>query len=199
MTIHFYGLNTVRLQDGGVSILIDPNEETKGALRSGSDVILFSAKNSELKKSSNFTVDSAGEYEVKGVFIYAFNPQAEPGKLAYVVDMEGIKTAWLGRLKGAQFSEAELEHLKNADIILLPVGGGDGYSAKQAMAAVNDFEPRVVVPINYQTPGIKAQLESVEAFRKEAGNKFETVDKLKINKKDLPEEETRFVLIEPAV
>jgi len=197
MTIYFYGLNTVRLQDGGVSILLDPTEETKASLRTQNDIILLSSKNEDLKKDNSFVIDAAGEYEVKGVFIYAFNPEKESDKLAYVVEMEGMKMAHLGHLKITDFSEKDLERLENADILLMPVGGDDGYTAKQAMSVINEFEPRMVVPINYATPGLKGKVEGIEAFKKEAGAQFETIDKLKINKKDLPEEETRFVIIEP--
>ena len=197
MTIYFYGLNTVRLQDGGVSILFDPAEETKASLRTQNDIILLSAKNEELKKNGSFVIDAAGEYEVKGVFIYAFNPEKESDKLAYVIEMEGMKMAHLGHLRVTDFSERDLERLENADILLLPVGGEDGYTAKQAMSVVNQFEPRMVIPINYAVPGLKAKLEGLEGFKKEAGAQFEAADKLKLAKKDLPEEETRFIIIEP--
>lgn len=199
MTIYFYGLNTVRLQDGGVSILIDPSEETKASLRSQNEIILLSGKNEDLKKNGSFVIDAPGEYEVKGIFIYAFNPAKEPGKMAYVVEMEGIKIAHLGHLQETAFSETDLEKLEDADILLVPVGGEDGYQAKQAVTVINALEPRLVVPINYQTAGLKGKLTGVEVFKKEAGANFETVDKLKINKKDLPEEETRYVIVEAQV
>lgn len=197
MTIYFYGLNTIRLQDGGVSVLLDPTEETKGSLRTQNDLILLSSKSEDLKKDSSFMIDAPGEYEAKGIFVYAFNPEKELDKLAYVVEMEGMKIAHLGHLKVTDFSEKDLERLENADILLIPIGGEDGYTAKQAMSVINQFEPKMVIPVNYATTGIKAGLESLETFKKEAGAQFETVDKLKINKKDLPEEETRFVVIEP--
>lgn len=199
MTIYFYGLNTIRLQDGGVSVLIDPTEETKASLRTQNDIILLSGKNEEIKKNGSFVIDAPGEYEVKGIFIYAFNPAKEPGKLAYVVAMEGVKIAHLGHLQETGFTETDLEKLEDADILLVPVGGEDGYTAKQAVTVVNQLEPRMVVPINYQTPGFKNKLEAIEVFKKEAGANFETVDKLKISKKDLPEEETRYVVVEPQI
>jgi len=196
MTIYFYGLNTIRLQDGGVSVLLDPVEETKASLRTQNDLILLSAKNEEIKKNGSFVINAPGEYEVKGIFVYAFNPEKEADKLVYVVEMEGMKMAHLGGLKVTDFSEKDLERLGNADILLISVGGENGYTAKQAVNVVNQFEPRIVVPINYAIPDLKVKRESLEVFKKESGAQFETTDKFKIAKKDLPEEKTHFVIIE---
>ena len=110
--------------------------------------------------------------------------------------MEGMKMAHLGGLKVTDFSEKDLERLGNADILLISVGGENGYTAKQAVNVVNQFEPRIVVPINYAIPDLKVKRESLEVFKKESGAQFETTDKFKIAKKDLPEEKTHFVIIE---
>jgi hypothetical protein len=45
--------------------------------------------------------------------------------------------------------------------------------------------------------GLKVTADPLEKFLKEMGNKHETVDKLTIKKKDLPEENTKVIVIEP--
>lgn len=198
MNINYFGLNTARLIDGGVSVLLFPEEATKESLRSQNDIILLAEENEALKKSNSFIISAAGEYEIKGVIVYAFNPEAEPDKLVYLVDIEGMKVVHLGFLTKDDFSENDLEKFENADILLLPVGGITGLNAKQAMKVVSELEPRVVIPVNYQTSNIKSKLNDLELFKKECGSELESTDKLKINKKDLPEEDTKFFAISPS-
>ena len=133
----------------------------------------------------------------KGLFHYQIKATLI-NKQTGLIEAEGIRLAHLGSVKQAKFSQAQLERLDNVDILFLPVGGGDGLSSKQAAEVISALEPRLVVPMNYQIPGLKFKLENLEDFKKEVGGNFETVDKLKISKKDLPEEETRLVVIEPS-
>jgi hypothetical protein len=44
--------------------------------------------------------------------------------------------------------------------------------------------------------GLKINLETNEKFLKQLGNKFETLDKLVIKKKDLPEEGMKVIVLE---
>jgi len=200
MIINWYGLSCFRLQNNGTSLLIDPLPEASGLKmpRMQNDITLFTQAGLD-KKASGFAISSPGEYEVKSIFIYGLaGENGEAGKIIYLIEAEGIRLAHLGSVKQAKFSQAQLERLDNVDILFLPVGGGDGLSSKQAAEVISALEPRLVVPMNYQIPGLKFKLENLEDFKKEVGGNFETVDKLKISKKDLPEEETRLVVIEPS-
>lgn len=183
-------------------MLFDPFESNSGLKlpRMQNDITLFSQEQAKIKKDSSFVISSPGEYEIKEVFIYGISATFEEGegkKIIYLVEHEGIRLAHLGQLNQVKLSEGQLETLEGVDILMVPVGNGNALSAKQAMEIISQLEPRVVVPMNYQLPGLKVKLDSLDKFKKEVGAKFETVDKLKISRKDLPEEETRFVVIEP--
>ena len=204
MNIFYYGLSCFRIQNGDLSLLINPYEEASGLKlpRQQNDVILYSEHQDYLpKKENNLIVDTPGEYEVKGVFIYGLraNGEAGPGgQVVYLIEMEGISLVYLGNIKKSEFPASQLERLEDADILMAPVGGGESLSAKQATELVSELDPRLVIPMNYHLPGLKAKLEPLDKFKKEVGAKFETVDKLKISKKDLPAEETKFVEIDLA-
>ena len=60
----------------------------------------------------------------------------------------------------------------------VPVGGDEALDAKKASQLVAEIEPRVVIPLG----------GNVENFLKEMGSKAQRQDKLKITKKDLPQE-----------
>ncbi|HLC64054.1 MAG TPA: MBL fold metallo-hydrolase [Patescibacteria group bacterium] len=201
MVLNWYGLTTFRLQENGLAMLFDPADEKSGLKipRMQNDITLFSHP-SGFRKDSSFVINSPGEYEIKGAFIYGIPTNGEVGtdKIIYLIEINGVRLAHLGSLKQSKLSPGQLEKLEGVDILLLPVGGGEALTAKQATEVISQLEPRVVVPMNYKTPGVKVKLDGLEAFKKEIGVKFESVDKLKISQKDLPEEETRFVVIEPS-
>jgi L-ascorbate metabolism protein UlaG (beta-lactamase superfamily) len=87
--------------------------------------------------------------------------------------------------------------LEDVDVLLVPVGEGSVLTGKQAVEAVTQLSPRIVVPMHYALPGLKTKYDPVEKFLKEMGaGKPEHTSKLKIMKKDLPAEETRVIIID---
>jgi len=51
--------------------------------------------------------------------------------------------------------------------------------------------------MNYKIPGLKLDIDTADKFIKAMGGKAETFDKLKISKKDLPQEETKLIILKP--
>jgi L-ascorbate metabolism protein UlaG (beta-lactamase superfamily) len=85
--------------------------------------------------------------------------------------------------------------LAGVDILMIPVGGNDSLDAKKAVEVVSQIEPRIVIPMHYAATGIKVALDSVEKFIKELGIKPREEEKLKISKKDLPQEDMELVIL----
>lgn len=149
-----------------------------------------------------FLIDGPGEYEVKGVFVYGLEAyhdnkrgQERGGITMYSLAAEGISLAHLGDLGQTELTSEQMEHLEGTDIVLLPVGGTYTIDAKQAAQIVAQIEPRLIIPMHYRLPGLKTDLQEVDKFVKEMGMKAETLDKLKITKKDLPSDESRLVIL----
>jgi L-ascorbate metabolism protein UlaG (beta-lactamase superfamily) len=198
MIINYLGLSAFRLQINGTSILLDPPAEASGLKlsRMQNDIVIYSQAGIGDKKDKSFVIDLAGEYEVKEIFIYGL--ETEDGRLIYLIETENMRLVHLGGLSQVKLTPEQLERLEGADVLFVPVGGGDSLTAKQAAELVNQLEPRLVIPMNYKIPGVKLKLDSLDDFKKEMGGKFETTDKLKLARKDLPEEETNFIIINPA-
>lgn len=197
MTILYYGLNCFRLQANGWSLLIDPFDDQAGLKlpRMQNDILLLSQAEGLAKKSGEKTmiISGPGEYEIQGCFVYGL--PAAYNQTIYLIEAEGIKIVYLGLLQKEKLNEEQLEKLEEADILLVPIGGGQSLNSEQAASLVNDLEPRIVIPMHYQLPGLKLKLEGLEKFKKELGAKTEEVDKLKIAKKELPQEEIRLVVL----
>jgi L-ascorbate metabolism protein UlaG (beta-lactamase superfamily) len=81
------------------------------------------------------------------------------------------------------------------DILFVPVGGKYTLDAEGAMKIINKIEPRIVIPMHYEIDGLKMDLDSVDKFVKEMGVAAENLDVLKIEKKDLPVEGMRLIIL----
>ncbi len=179
--------------------------------------------NAEAVAKPELVIDEPGEYEKGGVFVYGIPSKADGEKkdpssheashsakasrdeskghakpsVICRYEFEDIVVAHLGDLTHS-LTDEEFSALENVDILLLPVGGGEGLDYKKAVEIANQIEPRIIIPMHYAMPGLEVKLDPVEKFLKEYGAKSETMNKLKIAKKDLPEEDTKVIVLEKA-
>jgi len=140
-------------------------------------------------RGNPFLIDTAGEYETKGVFVegveswHDSSDGKERGKnIIYRIEMEDISITHLGDL-GHILDAKQLEKLEGTDILLIPVGGKYTINAAKAVEVISQIEPRIVIPMHYKVPGLKIDLDGVEKFIKELGIKPRQEEKLKILKK----------------
>jgi len=197
MHIYWYGQTSVKIQDNGTTIVIDPYKEVNiKSPRMAADVLLLTSDKLKAAASSisgdKFVVSSPGEYEAEGIFINGVSSNGN-GETFYYMDVNGITVGHLGNTTKAQLSGKQLEMFENVDILFIPVGE----DAKAAAKLVNQIEPKIVIPIFYKIPKIKTKLDTLENFKKQIGVKEETVDKLVIKKKDIPQEEMRMIILKP--
>jgi len=156
--------------------------------------------NIEAVAKPGLLITEPGEYEKGGVFVYGIpaKAEAETGmNIIYRYEFEDITVAHLGDLTH-KLTDEEFSRLEKVDILLLPIGGGEAIDYKVAAEIANQIEPRIIIPMHYKMPGLEAKLDGVEKFLKEYGAKAETMPKLKIAKKDFPQEETKVIILEKA-
>lgn len=202
MHISWLGQTCVKLQtknqDKDLVILLDAYKPKKGDFpRSFSpDIALFSngTDNTATVSADTFTVSSLGEMDVKSLMIYAV--AANEQCIIYRLNAEGLNMVHLGRLNKTLTAE-QMEKIMNPDILFIPVGGGDAYlDAKTAATLANSLEPRIIIPIAYACD-TDPDAAPITAFIKEIGLKAENAEKkIIIKKKDLPQEETKLIILE---
>ncbi|MDA3839551.1 MAG: MBL fold metallo-hydrolase [Patescibacteria group bacterium] len=156
-------------------------------------------------KGNPYIMDSAGEYDVKGVSILgvdSFHDEkkgAERGKnVIFRFEMDGIVVTHLGDL-GHVLDNKQLQGLVGTDILLIPVGGRYTLDAKKAVEVISQIEPRIVIPMHYKVKGMSANfkdIDGVDKFIKEIGIKPTYEEKVRINKKDLPQDEMELIIME---
>jgi L-ascorbate metabolism protein UlaG (beta-lactamase superfamily) len=142
-----------------------------------------------------------GEYEIKGVLIIGIATfhDAEKGKIrgkntAYLIEIDGITVCHLGDLSHALTAE-QVEEVGDVDVLLLPVGGRSTLNAATAAEVIRQIEPKAVIPMHYQTPVLKRELDSVDNFLKEMGiERPPSQPKLSFNPSSLPSSMQVFLL-----
>jgi L-ascorbate metabolism protein UlaG (beta-lactamase superfamily) len=193
----------------GVSLVTDPFDPAATGLKWASleaDLVTVSHQHHDhnyLKgiKGKPFVIDSAGEYEYKGIYVEgvdAWHDQEQGGRrgptVIYRIEIDDLTIAHLGDL-GTTLDAKQIEHLEGTDILIVPVGGKYTLDARLAVEVINQLEPRIIIPMHYQVSGLKYDLAPVDKFIKELGLPPRYEDKLKISKKDLPVEDSELVIL----
>jgi L-ascorbate metabolism protein UlaG (beta-lactamase superfamily) len=209
MEITWYGLSCFRMVERKYSsVVTDPYGNTIGLpeLKLRADIVTVSHDargHNQLSavSSSKRVLDGPGEYEIGGVFITGiatFDKENNGRNVLYVFDYDGLTVAHLGDLQRVP-EQKQIEALGEVNILLAPVGGGNSLNAAQAAELVSLLEPNIVIPMHYNIPGLKLDLDGVDRFLQEMGitePKEET--SFKITSSQLPEE-TETVLLTPKV
>jgi hypothetical protein len=192
-------LQTKNLKDEDVVILIDAYKPKTGDFpRSFSpDLALFSMGLNEAVTLSQdpFILDSYGEVEKKDVMVYSF--PGDKNSKVFKIGAEGMNIVHLGNI--TQKPNAEIMgKISSPDILLIPVGG-DGKTLLDPQTAgdlVTALEPRIIIPIAHNCD-TDPKAKPITDFIKEIGLKPEATEKkIIIKKRDLPEEETRLIILE---
>ena len=202
MIITWHGEGAVKIQDKEAVVAINPHNGATGKMPSfAAELALVGHEGATLDpiRENPLVIKNPGEYESKGVFVYGIATGAGEESSIFVLEIEGVQIGYLGGFAKDALNEEQVEKLEGVDILLIPVGGKDVLSARQAIKIINQIEPRIVIPIEYTTTGYKGPRDGVEPFLKEFGAmKAERADKLKIIKKDLPQDETKVIVLTPS-
>lgn len=215
MEITWYGHSCFRLMERGMaSIVTDPfDSDVVGfePLKLRADIVTVSHEAPghnfvSAVKGTSHQIDNPGEYEIGGVFITGVQTDAngkkaveKPRNTLYVFDFDGITVAHLGDLRQVP-TQAEVEALGTVNVVLVPVGGGNGLHAAKAAEVISLIEPDIVIPMHYghekSKPGL--ELDPLSKFLKEMGlTAPEPLPSLKVTRSSLPEE-TKVIVLEAA-
>ncbi|MCK4549102.1 MAG: MBL fold metallo-hydrolase [Candidatus Krumholzibacteria bacterium] len=114
--------------------------------------------------------DGAGETEIDGVRITSiptFHDETRGSErgtnLISIVEADGVRVAHLGDL-GHAITKAEVPALEGVDVMIIPVGGYFTIDAAAAKAIVEEFLPKIVVPMHYKTGKCGFPIAPVDDF-----------------------------------
>ncbi|PJE75939.1 hypothetical protein COV04_02170 [Candidatus Uhrbacteria bacterium CG10_big_fil_rev_8_21_14_0_10_48_11] len=199
MTISWLGQNCFKIEGKNTTVVIDPFEGSTGNRmpKTAADLLLlprpFPVKGRDFLKDDTFTIESPGEYEVKEVLVEGQAAGASKETVFHFV-IDGVHCGHLGNQKILDETAAEL--LEGVDILFVPVGGSEVFSPSEAAEVVNKIEPRVIIPMHFKEPAAPKR-EPVNSFAKEVGQaNVEHLKKFAVTKKDLPNDETKLVVLD---
>jgi L-ascorbate metabolism protein UlaG (beta-lactamase superfamily) len=213
MDITFLGHSSFRLKGKTATVVTDPfDSETVGLKfpKVAADIVTVSHQHKDhnqvdLVKGVKRLVSGPGEYEIMGVSIIGiptFHDEKKGAKRGkntiYVYEMDGLRLVHLGDL-GHKLREKILGKIGDIDILMVPVGGEYTIGPTEAVEVVRAIEPKIVIPMHYQMPGLNpttfAKLSSTKPFLAEIGLLVEKADKLSVKKENIGEE-SRVILLE---
>ena len=148
-------------------------------------------------------VRGPGEYEIAGIFITGIatfhdsTKGSERGKnTVYLIEMDDMRLCHLGDL-GHPLTAEQAEEIDSVDVMLVPVGGLSTIDAATAVETVRLLQPRIVIPMHFQTEVLRFQLTPVDRFLREMGIKagLSAQPKLSVTKTGLSEE-TQVVILD---
>lgn len=215
MEISYIGHSCFRIKGKDTSLVIDPYDPEKVGFKLPklkADIVLLSHQHCDHAHKDGVTdckllVETPGEYEIVGTFIYGIKTyhDDQKGKLRgdntiFQIDIDGFSLLHLGDL-GHELTTETLERLTDIDVLMIPVGGEYTIDAKTAVKVISSVEPFIVIPMHYQTDdltGLSKNLDDLNVFLEEIGieeNGVKKTDKLVLrSRSDIPEESTVYVL-----
>jgi L-ascorbate metabolism protein UlaG (beta-lactamase superfamily) len=212
--LNWLGHACFRVRGRDVSILTDPYEGDDwgyAPLAISANVVTVSNDHPHHAGLSGLegrprVLKGPGEYEIGGALIRGVRTRprrsedgqsVSPKNTAFVIQLEDLTVCHLGDLADAPLSPEELAHIKDADVLLIPVGGNCTINATQAAGIVAQVEPKLIVPMHYATEETRGHvpLDDIERFCKELGATEATPrPRLNITPTTLPSEPTVVLL-----
>ena len=210
MELIWHGHSCFRLRGRELTIVTDPFEPTpraaSGRLQSEVVTISHDEANHNAVSAVQGTprlVTGPGEYEMGGAAITGVatprppdQGRSAPRNTAYLIELDEVTICHLGDL-AVPLGADQVAVVKDADVLLIPVGGHCTIDAAQAAEVVAQVEPKLVVPMHYQSPALPLALDSVDRFCHEMGAAGLTPQpRLSVTRSSLPDQLT-VILLEP--
>jgi L-ascorbate metabolism protein UlaG (beta-lactamase superfamily) len=205
MIITYFGKQLFKIEQGKMVMAFNPvSKASKTGISSkfGADIAFVTTNHADYNgleqlshgERSPFTVTGPGDYEVKEIFIKGVLSSASiAGKnyinTIYIFLVDNIKIVFLGALADGEIAKEAREAINNPDILFVPIGGKDMLDAKSAAKLASSLEPKLIIPMDYDSASLKA-------FLKESGEeKAEVVEKLTLKSKDLDGKEGEVIVL----
>jgi L-ascorbate metabolism protein UlaG (beta-lactamase superfamily) len=183
--ITWYGHACFRLEGSGLSIVTDPYTPEKAGLppvTEPADVVVMSSALDSAHSHWQMVpgsprvvnaIDAVGSpiELVDGVTVRAVaasegsdRPDDPKANALYSFELDGIAVCHMGDV-GTPLAEEQLAPLRGrSEILLALAGGGLTIALPDLDRAIDELDPRLVIPMHYRIPGIRYQLGPVEDF-----------------------------------
>ena len=199
MEITWLGHSSLRLRTGGATLITDPFPPSVGFAmrRDEADIVTISndhphhSHRDGLDGEPRF-IDGPGEYEIANFYITGMGTRLSADaserrtNTVFIFQTEGLTLCHLGRLGGMP-TPAQVRALNQTEVLFVPAGGACTISPSRVASLVSAIEPRIVVPVLYQTDGVEVEPGGVEELLAELGvQEAEPRARLSVTSRSLP-------------
>ena len=212
MEITWLGSYSFRLRGRTATVITDPPPSDSGyklPRSTSADIVSltheYPDRDTAVSAVQNTTkiVSGPGEYEISGVSIEALltqqniDPEATTQKnISYLIELDEVMICHLGAIENVPRAEM-VEELGRADVLLIPTGGGETLDISAVTETISLLQPRLVVPMNFQTPVSNQDLEPIDRLITQMGlSDIQPVARLSVTPTNMPLD-TRVVILEP--
>lgn len=172
-------------------------QEAKDLKVKGDILILTNGGGEEEKlkpSKDSFLINSPGEYEINGIFIYGLAREAGDKRSIYSIANDSLTVCYLEGSGWQELKPEQSEKIGGIDALVVSVQSEAGFSEKELREAISEMEPKLVVLAMRFDKGKKTS--KVEDFLKEMRVKtFETLEEIEFKKEDLKEEGRKIVVL----
>jgi L-ascorbate metabolism protein UlaG (beta-lactamase superfamily) len=204
MEITYLGHSSFKLRGKKMTVVTDPFDPKYVGLawpRVSADLITVSHHHKDhdyIKGVSGTTktakpkvIDVPGEFEINEVGVLGVTGSHGEGRgevVMFNISIDGVNVLHLGDL-AKKLTDRQIEKLGRVEVLLLPVGGKYTLGPRGAIEVISQLEPNWVVPMHYQTEGLKfnGELKSLDSFIQATGKEPQKQEKLVAEVSRLPE------------
>ena len=209
--ITWLGHACFRLRSDDVVVLTDPFPLSLGLRPDTRPATVVTVSNSHPNHSNSEEVTgeprvfaAPGEYEYRGISVRGvMTPQLpetpwEQRSVAYAIEIDRVNICHLGDIS-APLSPVQIDELSPVDVLLVPTGGGCTLEIDQVLRVLQDLDPKIVIPMHYNIPGVDVPLQDVDVFLRRMGlSEVQAQPRLSVTASNLPEDMRVVVLASQA-
>ena len=176
MEIIWLGHSCFRLRSQETVVITDPFPDSIGLAFENRPASVVTVSNNNVNHSHTEDVSgnpklfsAPGEYEYSGVSVkgvmtpLADQTSREERNVAFTITLDGINICHLGRL-ATPLTTNIVDELGPIDVLLVPVGGHGLIELNGIQQIMQDFDPKIVIPMQYKTQGLQLDLDPIVAF-----------------------------------
>ena len=209
MDITWLGHSCFRLRSDDIVILTDPFPLSLGLRPDtrGATVVTVSSSHPNHSNSGEVAgeprvFDAPGEYEYRGISVRGVmthllpETPREQRSVAYAMEIDRVNICHLGDIS-VPLSPGQIDELSPVDVLLVPTGGGCTLDIDQVLRTLQDLDPKIVIPMHYNVPGVGVPLQDVDVFLRRMGlSEVQAQPRLVATSSNLPED-MRVVMLAP--
>ena len=203
MRIVWHGHSCFEVDDGNVTVIIDPHDGKSIGIKSPSasaNVVLMTHNHYDhsaarvIRGTHNDFMESRGVFDASGIRIEGLPSfhDSDGGKkfgsnTIYLFEMDSITVCHCGDI-GEIPSEEVLARIRGVDILIVPTGETNTMKISSIIELIELVSPKVIIPMHYYMRGLSIPFSNVEKFLGELEYFFDFVgSEMDISKDELPQ------------